>query len=1469
MLKQNNDREGTVRLEGWTMLKNLFLNRPKSILNNHSNPIKQKEKSNPAEKFNFGAYEPEHGATIRSNYDMVECKDLTVAGDAKIGQITMKTPWWGERNVYLQGKAHVDKIKENVEHDGSIVEDYASCNVRLKENASADFIQANAYLSNYSSVNKIQNARSAELINSARANDIEDSNTVELRDDARAGNIKHAKTVKLSGTAKVDVIKGYPTVIHNDGDIELLDRAEANSVRAWKVQLRNNAKIHKEASTWEAELSDDSSVGEVSAKTELTLKDRAKARIVRADKLNLKNNAEIQDKAQVRDYGYLSDNSSVNNISGNSLHLSEKARAGNITAKAGNSFDYLTTIYGGISLENSATAQNINTEDIFVSLSDSAEADQISSNFTKKADYHDTGAWKPGVIISDYAKVGNINCSGFSNQVKLSGPVKVLGKIKFDDSVEGGGYVIVERNHGVLPVLDFSQIEGGKISGKEIKVRHLNLNGEKGYKNIEVLDEAKISGNTKVEELNAGGNVEIHDDSKVKSLISNGNLVDLTHSAQVDSITAKGEVCLHDEAEAGQITASDKPVILYNKSKAGSITAIGDVAIYDNASASDIITSGDVKVLQNSSVNNINLNNQTRPQTITITAPATIKGKVNFEKQPGQVIIRKDEAGELPNITREQITGGELVIGDLGQPFTPLIKEVQEANPQLRKLSELGQYSDFDSAIATYKGKDKQAISSLTDLDSDKHNRARQVYNEFAESTLKPLADAGKSGKEFSQHWVKNKEVAGQNLTDLWLATLGEKRIEQKTPEQKQEIINQLSSIPTMKQQLIAKTVDTCLRKIMPAAIRTGPANDFAEIEKPAKRAQFALKYTQKAFDDNRQKYLTGILSDRNIAKLENARLGDKRLVDIWLDAAYGDGSAAELQHIEDRKEALKVTAQDPDLAKKVLEQTIAVAEKSSEHIRKAKAAYQTVINTSDLDSDSKQLLTDYQNSQLFLNIVFARTPEQKRQLPFFLSSSTREILKDLTAERNEARKEFKETVIEPLRDTENIYYSDNEEDKLKLGVVFGLLSNRANFGNEQETKEATEKLDKFAKTCKGSDPRQISSQWNGLLELAQKEFEKAPLQSLTHSRIQDISFVNETLRGKELNQPVRNALSDGNLSVEQKAFVSRYSKDKNMELLVKKLNEGTIDKEEAIDESIGIESLNLNLFDASSQEFRNNITQESVGTNGYMADLYLKNLGHNPVNMKPQDKYQTLSRLHPQELELVSAKVRKDFVNTDLSGFMSNNFLRKTQKYNADRLAHELLQELKLTNASIQDQHATLLDLSVNFGKYAKKFEESQELMSLKTDKIIEVLGGIKDDTGNIRANVKILMAEAVRNAKNKELQKDLISMAEEIDREGVENYVKHAKSIENTKRRNTAIAISALAISAAAGVYLYDPNLYAMAGKEILKYATIVNKAGIQKVIGTVSPLVIKGVASKYLPFNNFGEIHKAVCSIPINNC
>lgn len=324
------------------------------------------------------------------------------------------------------------------------------------------------------------------------------------------------------------------------------------------------------------------------------------------------------------------------------------------------------------------------------------------------------------------------------------------------------------------------------------------------------------------------------------------------------------------------------------------------------------------------------------------------------------------------------------------------------------EVKALGHFGSVDSVKALLQGAKPEVAEKLAAFETaGEGNQAKvaQLYHEFATNHLPTLADESGS-KSYTGFWAKNKKLGRKSLVNFWLETAGINP-RGKTPAQKAEILKGLD--PAAKQSLASATVEHWVEKILSKDLDRLRKKDINHLEAAAKEHPFVKVEAE----DVKTKMLSMIETD-GVEQFEAMQHGDKNLLDFWIDSIDGEGVSKDFSAAQKKRRLVEILDSPDDLAR-LRQQTLEEVGKTSEQIKRTQSAYQNLIEESELDQASQELLQRYQDNQLFFQVVTSGA--KNKTSVSNLEVSTKKLLEELAQEQTIALQQGRTNLFQPLRD--------------------------------------------------------------------------------------------------------------------------------------------------------------------------------------------------------------------------------------------------------------------------------------------------------------------------------------------------------------------------------------------------------------------------------------------------------------------
>jgi hypothetical protein len=865
-------------------------------------------------------------------------------------------------------------------------------------------------------------------------------------------------------------------------------------------------------------------------------------------------------------------------------------------------------------------------------------------------------------------------------------------------------------------------------------------------------------------EINARSKVHLQDNCKATKITAND--VVLIHNATVDEINAKNEAHLESSTNANIVIANN--IRMFHDAIATSVVSkSGSVGLYQNSKIGSLSSDQNINLTGHGHVENI----QTKGNQVIITGPIRLKEKIKFEKD-GIVIVKKNNDGQFAQINSSQVENGKLrfdmgngLLGNAHDVFGAGITTTLAQRKQPVYKQNLGIYADAKSLRERVFSGFNVAVKLDKLSANGNEKKVERLYDGFVNDTLQTFVSP--ESKKYTTYWVTNKKLGDLNLTDFWLSSLG-KDITSKKQADKRDMLNSLSL--DEKTKLIDTTITYFVESVLPKALNKQNNADLSDLEQSL---DYAHDFAQK-MKGSEQETLSNLVK-HGYNKLQSTEIGNKNLVDLWIDAVEGEGAS---QNYTQRLKQSKVSSliSDPKNVETIVNATVEKACKNKESIKTARDAYNDAIdNELELDESHKNLLKEYENSRLFFQVVTNKTNTTDLAGIEMNAIST---TKDLVRQKKDIEKKTRENIFEPLSDIRKVYKNqDKPEMQDKVDFVFTILQGKINTAPDSEANKTKAKISQLQKETDENSPN-IGNTWSELVSDAQKHYETHVLSEVTTKNIKLLHSMNNRLIG-EKDETILGAIKDKSLDkIEQKEFIARYKDDNNFKIM---LDNSGVHTREAIDGLLFIETVNKNIFKENSEQFREKLSLETVKTNKDMTDRYVSALGKDSSPMSAQEKLSFLSSIPPEELKLAGFTVYQNWKKEDLAKFMSEKFIEVDHENNINAQGKNIVGELKKVNTSLDKvnvnldgQNHTLQEISQNIDKFADTYKETQAESNKHLIYMAEQLGSINQNTLSIKANTRAFLMNAMQSTKDPELRSEIMKLIPEVEQKPLSEFLK-----------------------------------------------------------------------------------------------
>lgn len=551
---------------------------------------------------------------------------------------------------------------------------------------------------------------------------------------------------------------------------------------------------------------------------------------------------------------------------------------------------------------------------------------------------------------------------------------------------------------------------------------------------------------------------------------------------------------------------------------------------------------------------------------------------------------------------------------------------------------------------------------------------------------------------------------------------------------------------------------------------------------------------------------ISSINSDTDIKMLQNTKINDTPLCDYWLEIEEGSKSFEYTPRLKDLW--FRQILNSEEKTDKLISITLEQLEKSNLLIKTARDSYKTILDEEDdLSAEQKKILENYQNSRLFF-LAISNELEPEDAIGFQVN--TIKILKQLSYEKEAARKNAENTIFLPLMNTD-ILYDNSVKSQQIIDYMFKLLAQKMQHQTQEENKKLKQKINDFNYAKNSLDSETMKAIWSNLVKDAKEQFENQTLEDLTYHNIKLLNSMNANITRWNIKDDklILNAMQNSGLTkIEQKEFVTRYANNKNFRLMLANPN---IELADVID--------NLLFYEATNKKLMKNILYNNAKCNEDSENSY------------------------------------KNWQANELSKKMSNKFLQIHQEYDINAQGKNIALKLETINTTISTQNEIIRDFTTTFANYTDNIFSLQSAQVVQLTNIATRLASIAENTETSTRHLKALaigkIAEFEKDKYYKEIAselKNIIQGEEEFNIEEfllkVDTLVKKEKNSKRRKKLIKAFALIAGVVAGGAALYYFGPEIVSYltsgtisANSAFSSVAATVNSANIAEKIGSAS--------------------------------
>lgn len=340
----------------------------------------------------------------------------------------------------------------------------------------------------------------------------------------------------------------------------------------------------------------------------------------------------------------------------------------------------------------------------------------------------------------------------------------------------------------------------------------------------------------------------------------------------------------------------------------------------------------------------------------------------------------------------------------------------------------------------------------------------------------------------------------------------------------------------------------------------------------------------------------------------------------------------------------------------------------------------------------------------------------------------------------------------------------------------------------KEEESKLTQQLNAFGKAFELIPKREdlkiqalaIVPQWLKLVDVAQGHFEGVQVAEVLDRGLKHRRTVQKALAQKPPVE-IQQALEAKTLTPVQKDLVARYAGNPHLRNL---LAQPAGKYGEDISNLAALEQLNWSWFDSMSEQFRTHLSLDTVNKAPKITDIYVHALGVDPTRLGPEQKYQLLSRVPSEELELASHAVRKYVEERVLVPAMSDAIQNKVRVLDPGHNTAQMVHQLDNISVQLDGQQHTLTEIAGNIDHFIDVYKETSARMigvmrkgfgdiSSRLGGIARSLEGIHADTSSVRNNIKATLFQSIKNTRNRIYREELQGLLDDADKQELSEFM------------------------------------------------------------------------------------------------
>lgn len=372
----------------------------------------------------------------------------------------------------------------------------------------------------------------------------------------------------------------------------------------------------------------------------------------------------------------------------------------------------------------------------------------------------------------------------------------------------------------------------------------------------------------------------------------------------------------------------------------------------------------------------------------------------------------------------------------------------------------LGLHKDISSLKKLYKNSEPKLAKKIEALEAVSGNKEKieYLYTNFISNNFYTFASRDTT-KGYTGFWAKTKKLGKRNLVDLGLSSLNID-IKGKTPTEKAKIFNELPREEKMK--FVAATVKHWVKEVMPVELDNLNRNNVKHLQHNVINQNF-----MKTDAAGIKKDLTDILDNNGIEELESVNIGNKNLVDFWIDTIEGDKASIDFSPARKKRKLMEIIDSQEDF-NKIYQATIEETNKTTEQIKNTQEAYENILKEPELDETGKEILKEYQNHQLFLSVVHGGAKNKKITN---LEISAIKVIDELAGEKKTIAQQAKKNLFEPLKDVNYMSGTQNAEvHQSRMDAMVSILMDKVDYSSPEEIAKIKQHVEFLAENTQACD---------------------------------------------------------------------------------------------------------------------------------------------------------------------------------------------------------------------------------------------------------------------------------------------------------------------------------------------------------------------------------------------------------------